>query len=65
LRETSNDTKKGAARGLCETCRHVRILETKNGSSFYLCQLWSVDAAFAKYPHIPILDCSGYEVRLP
>jgi hypothetical protein len=46
--------------GLCATCRNARILDTRRQSRFYLCKLWAVNAAFAKYPNIPVLRCEGY-----
>jgi hypothetical protein len=46
--------------GLCETCRNVRIVETKRGSRFYLCELSEVDPRFPKYPRLPVLRCSGF-----
>lgn len=46
--------------GLCESCRNVKVVETRTGSRFYLCTLSEVDARFPKYPRIPVLRCSGY-----
>jgi hypothetical protein len=48
--------------GLCATCRHAQIIETKH-SVFWLCRLSRVDPRFAKYPRLPVLRCSGYEPR--
>ena len=47
--------------GLCATCRHVRVVHSSHGSTFYLCQQSEVDARFAKYPRLPVLRCAGYE----
>lgn len=47
--------------GLCESCRHVRVVKAKHGARFYLCRLSATDPLFAKYPRIPVLRCSGYE----
>jgi hypothetical protein len=47
--------------GLCESCRHVRIVRSDRGSVFYLCQLSLVDARFRKYPSLPVLACAGYD----
>jgi hypothetical protein len=49
--------------GLCERCRNARILDSKTGSRFYLCELSSVNPAFPKYPRIPVLHCQGYVRR--
>jgi hypothetical protein len=46
--------------GLCESCRNARIVETRTGSRFYLCQLSAVDPAFPRYPRLPVLRCRGY-----
>lgn len=46
--------------GLCATCAHVRVIESRRGSRFYLCQLSEVDARFPKYPRLPVLQCIGY-----
>jgi hypothetical protein len=47
--------------GLCASCRHVRVVQSSHGSTFYLCRLSEVDARFAKYPRLPVLKCAGYE----
>jgi len=46
--------------GLCANCRFVRVMESDRGSVFYLCGLSSTDAAFPKYPRLPVLQCSGF-----
>ena len=46
--------------GLCESCRNVRIVDTRKGSRFYLCELSEADPRFPKYPPIPVLRCIGY-----
>jgi hypothetical protein len=46
--------------GLCGDCAHVRVVESKRGSRFYLCGLAAVDARFAKYPRLPVMGCAGY-----
>ena len=45
---------------LCLTCIHVKIIRNERGSTFYLCQKSRTDPAFAKYPHQPVVTCSGY-----
>jgi hypothetical protein len=47
--------------GLCAACRHARVVRSARGSTFYLCQLSAVDVRFARYPHLPIVKCAGYE----
>ncbi len=46
--------------GLCESCANVKIVDTRKGSRFFLCQLSEVDPRFPKYPRIPVLACAGY-----
>lgn len=46
--------------GLCGSCAHVRVVETRKGSRFYLCQLSEADARFPRYPRIPVLRCAGF-----
>lgn len=47
--------------GLCASCSHARIIESKRGSRFYLCERSRVDPRFPKYPPLPVLRCIGYE----
>jgi hypothetical protein len=47
--------------GLCSHCRHVQVIDSARGSSFYLCRLSLVNPAFAKYPRLPVLRCAGFE----
>lgn len=51
--------------GLCERCRHCKQVRTERGSVFYLCGLHDRDPRFAKYPHVPVLHCSGYVRKAP
>jgi hypothetical protein len=46
--------------GLCADCAHVRVIQSDRGSVFVQCQLSFTDARFAKYPRLPVLNCSGY-----
>jgi hypothetical protein len=47
--------------GLCADCRFMRRIESDRGSTFYLCERSATDAAFPKYPRLPVLQCPGYE----
>jgi len=51
--------------GLCGTCRHSRVVETRRGSTFRLCERSATDARFPRYPNLPVLACVGYEARRP
>jgi hypothetical protein len=46
--------------GLCADCLHARRIESDRGSVFIMCQLSATDPRFAKYPRLPVLQCSGY-----
>jgi hypothetical protein len=49
--------------GLCVDCTYGRKIESDRGSMFYLCERSSTDPAFAKYPRLPVLKCSGYAAK--
>jgi hypothetical protein len=46
--------------GLCDTCRHQKVIRTGRGSEFSMCLLSREDPRFPKYPRVPVLECSGY-----
>jgi hypothetical protein len=46
--------------GLCADCLHARRIESDRGATFLLCELSATDAAFPKYPALPVIRCSGY-----
>jgi hypothetical protein len=46
--------------GLCESCRHTKVIRSGRGSEFRLCRLSEQDPRFAKYPRLPVLTCAGY-----
>lgn len=50
-----------AEAGLCASCRHAR-LKTTARSAFLLCGLSEADARFPRYPRLPVLSCSGFEL---
>jgi hypothetical protein len=47
--------------GLCDTCRHQRIVRSGRGSVFTMCLKSREDATFPKYPRVPVTACSGHE----
>jgi hypothetical protein len=51
--------------GLCATCRHQRVVRSGRGSTFSMCERGLTDAAWPKYPPLPVLRCSGHEPRPP
>jgi hypothetical protein len=51
--------------GLCDTCRHQRLVRTGRGSLFSMCLRSKDDTTFAKYPRVPVVACHGYERHEP
>ena len=47
--------------GLCDSCRHQRLVRTGRGSEFSLCERSKTDPSFPKYPRVPVLECRGFE----
>jgi hypothetical protein len=50
----------GAPPGLCASCRHLRVLASRR-SVFVRCGRAETDAAFPRYPGLPVIRCRGYE----
>ena len=51
--------------GLCRTCRWMRSIVNRRGSTFYRCGLADSDPRFPRYPALPVLKCNGYEKAGP
>ncbi len=49
--------------GLCERCRHQRLVPNTRGSVFSLCERSRTDKRFPRYPRLPVLECAGFEPR--
>ncbi len=47
--------------GLCATCAHRREIRNDRNAVFTQCARSFTDPAFAKYPRLPVLRCSGYD----
>ena len=47
--------------GLCGACRHSRVIATRRGATFRLCERSATDPRFPRYPALPVLDCAGFE----
>jgi propionyl-CoA synthetase len=47
--------------GQCQSCRYVKINETRRGTTYLRCVRASWDARLVKYPQLPVRDCPGYE----
>lgn len=52
-------------RGLCDSCRHQRLVHNTRGSTFSMCERSKTEPdRFPKYPRLPVEQCVGYE-RMP
>lgn len=47
--------------GLCDSCRHQRIIRNTRGSAFSLCERSKLEPAYPRYPRLPVVGCAGYE----
>jgi len=47
--------------GLCTACRHSRVVTTKRGSRFLLCERSRTEPRYPRYPALPMLQCTGFE----
>ena len=50
--------------GLCARCRHVEIVQSLRGSTFYLCRLSATDTRFPRYPVLPVRGCDGFSAAI-
>jgi len=49
--------------GLCDSCRHQRIVRNTRGSEFSLCERSRTEPEYPRYPRLPVTSCAGYEHR--
>ena len=49
--------------GLCDSCRHQRVIRTTRGSSFSMCERSKEDPDYPKYPRLPVKECEGHEEK--
>jgi hypothetical protein len=49
--------------GLCDRCRHQRLVPNTRGSVFSLCERSREDPAYPLYPRLPVLSCPGFDAR--
>ena len=49
--------------GLCDACRHQKLIRTGRGSEFSMCLRSKTDERFPKYPPVPVRACPGFEGR--
>jgi hypothetical protein len=51
--------------GLCRSCRWMRPVTNRRGSTFFRCGRADTDPHFPRYPALPVLECPGYEPGAP
>ena len=51
--------------GLCRSCYWVRVVISRQGSTFFRCSRADTDPRFPRYPALPMLRCIGYDQRSP
>lgn len=51
----------GAEPGLCLTCRHARLNQTRRGTAYLRCGRSAWDERLVRYPRLPVRDCPGFE----
>ena len=49
------------AAGLCDSCRHQRLVPNTRGSVFSLCERSRTDPSYPRYPRLPVERCAGHE----
>jgi hypothetical protein len=50
--------------GLCESCRHQRLVRNTRGSTFSLCERSKTEPdRYPRYPRLPVTRCAGHERR--
>ena len=55
--------KLGAEPGLCLTCRHAKLNETRRGTAYLRCGRSAWDDRLVRYPRLPVSECAGFEAR--
>ncbi len=53
--------KLGLEPGLCRTCAHAKLNETRRGTAYLRCTRASWDPALPRYPRLPVTQCAGFE----
>jgi hypothetical protein len=46
--------------GLCDTCKHQKVVRNTRGSVFSMCERSKTDERYPKYPRLPVRQCPGY-----
>ena len=48
--------------GLCDSCRHQKLIRTGRGSEFSMCLRSKDDPRYDKYPRLPVRECAGHSI---
>ncbi len=51
--------------GLCSICNRASTLISAKGITFWRCDRSDSDAAFRRYPTLPVEDCGGFKPGSP
>jgi hypothetical protein len=51
----------GAEPGLCRTCLHPKLNETRRGTVYLRCARAAWDPRLPRYPRLPVAKCPGFE----
>jgi hypothetical protein len=57
--------KLGADPGLCATCQHPKLNETRRGTVYLRCTRAEWDVALPRYPRLPVTRCTGFDPASP
>jgi hypothetical protein len=48
--------------GLCDACRHQKLIRNTRGSTFSMCLRSKAEPdRFPRYPRLPVAQCPGFE----
>lgn len=53
--------KLGVPPGLCGTCVHAKLNETRRGTAYLRCTRAAWDERLPRYPRLPVAACPGFE----
>jgi hypothetical protein len=51
----------GAPPGLCQTCRHAKLNQTRRGTTYLRCTRAEWDPTLTRYPRLPVTECAGFD----
>ena len=53
--------KLGVDPGLCGSCQHAKLNETRRGTAYLRCTRAAWDARLSRYPRLPVAQCVGFD----